>query len=227
MIIFLSGVGDFPLAIYAMKRKPTLPTNYTRFFNTALDNPAGDGFVVIGTYPKSLSVNDGEKLGVITVKKTDKDNFVKLDVTDFVNKNINGTDSIYFFLTSDATANGTTSLFIRSSTYGPLSAPKLYLYDEKPVTVIQGGRDIFVGEKDSVHIYFPPTAVAPFSVTYTDGNTPVTVNGITNKNYAFEVTPTQSVTYSITACSDANGAITSIGTAVFNVKTPSATSTSP
>ena len=219
---FLSGVGDFPIAIYAMKRKPTLPTNYTRFFNLGTDTPAGDGFAVTGTYPKSLDVKDGTKLGVITVKKTDKDTFVKLDVTAFVNQNINGSDSIYFFITSDATANGTVSLFLRSSTYGPVSAPKLYCYDEKPLAVMQGGRDIYVGEKDSIHIFFPPSAVAPYSVTYSDGTTPTTINNITNPNFAFEVAPIQTVTYTITASSDANGVLANDGSAIFNVLTPSA-----
>ncbi|MDR1810279.1 MAG: T9SS type A sorting domain-containing protein [Prevotella sp.] len=219
---FKTGVGDFPLAIYAMKRKPSLPTSFLRFFNTATDDPAGDGFAVTGTYPKSLSAADGEKLGTITVTKSDQDSFVKLDITDFVNKNINGSDTIYFFVTSDATANGTVSLWIRSAAYGPVSAPKVFLYDEKPVTVMQGGRDIYVGEKDSVRIFFPPSAVAPCSVTYTDGTTPVTVNGITAGSYAFEVTPTANVTYSITASSDANGAIAVDGSATFNVLTPNA-----
>lgn len=220
---FLSGVGDFPIAIYAMKRKPTLPTNYTRFFNLPTDTPAGDGFAVTGTYPKSLDVKDGTKLGVITIKKTDKDAFVKLDVTNFVNQNINGADSIYFFITSDATANGTVSLFLRSSAYGPVSAPKLFCYDEKPLAVMQGGRDIYVGEKDSIHIFFPPTAVAPFSVTYSDGTTPTTINNITTSNFSFEVAPTQTVTYTLTGSSDANGALATDGSALFNVLTPSAT----
>jgi hypothetical protein len=214
---------EFPLAVYAMKRKPSLPTNYTRFFNKATDNPVGDGFVIAGTFPKMLDVNDGQKIGVITVKKTDKDNFVKLDVTNFVNQYINGTDSIYFFLTSDATVNGTNSVFIRSASYGPVSAPKLYCYDEKPVAVMQGGRNIFVGEKDSVHVYFPSTAMPPYSVTYTDGTTPVTVNNITTRNFAFQVAPTSSVAYSLLASSDANGSMAVDGSAVFNILTPTAT----
>ncbi len=220
---FATGVGDFPIAIYAMKRKPTLPTSYTRFFNLSTDTPAGDGFVVGGTYPKVLDTKDGQKMGVITVKKTDKDTFVKIDVTNFVNQYINGNDSIYFFITSDAIANGTTSLLMRTAAYGPVSAPKLFCYDEKPVTVLQGGREIYIGEKDSVHVYFPPTAVAPFSITYTNGSTPVVINNITNRNFAYEVAPTSTVTYTLTASSDANGPISVDGSAVFNVLTPTAT----
>jgi hypothetical protein len=220
---FLNGTGDFPLAIYAMKRKPTLPTNYLRFFNLVTDNPAGDGFALTGTYPKALDIKDGTKVGSILVKKTDKDTFVKIDVTNFINQHINGTDSIYFFITSDAVANGTISLYMRSSAYGPQSCPKLFLYDEKPISVMQGGREIYVGEKDSIRIFFPPTAVAPYSVTYTDGTTPVTINNISNRSFAFEVTPSSNVTYTLTSSSDANGTISVSGSAVFNVLTPTAT----
>lgn len=219
---FKTGTGDFPLAVYAMTRKPALPTSFLRFFNTSADDPAGDGFAVNGTYPKSLDDKDGYKLGVITVTKADESTFLKLDVTDFINRNINGSDSVFFFLTSDAAANGTTSLWIRSKAYGPVSAPKLYCYDEKALAVMQGGRNVYVGEKDSVKIFFPPTAVAPFSVTYTDGTTPVTVNDIRQNTYAFEVAPSASVTYNILSASDANGSIAVDGSAVFNVLTPSA-----
>ncbi len=221
---FLSGVGDFPLAIYAMKRKPTIPVTYNSFFNLATDNPAGDGFAVTGSYPKSLSANDGQKIGTIVVNKTDKDTFVKLDVTDFVNNNINGSDSIYFFLTSDATTNGTISLWIRSKNYDVASSPRLFLYDEKRTTEMTGGKSLNLGEKDSVYVNFPPTATAPFSVTYTDGTTPVTINNITRRNFAFEVAPTISVTYTITASSDANGPILVTGSAKFDVVDNSGTS---
>jgi hypothetical protein len=214
---FTTGVGDFPLAVYAMKRKPTIPVTYSSFFNTASDNPAGDGFVVTGTYPNSLSINDGQKIGTIAVKKTDKDSFVKLDVTDFVNKNIDGTDSIYFFITSDATENGTVSLWIRSRNFDVSSSPRLFLYDEKRTTEMTGGKSLILGEKDSVYVIFPSTATPPLSITYTDGTTPVTINNITRRNFAFEVAPLATVTYTITASSDVNGAIPVSGYAKFDV----------
>lgn len=214
---FATGVGDFPLAVYAMSRKPTLPVTYTSFFNTATDNPVGNGFVVTGSYPKSLSINDGQKIGTITVKKTDIDQFIKLDVTDFINKNINGSDSIYFFITSDATVNGTISLWIRSNNYDVVSSPRLFLYDEKRTTEMTGGKSLILGQKDSVYVNFPPLALAPFSVTYSDGSTPVTINNIPRRNFAFEVAPTVSVTYTITASSDGSGSIPVSGSAKFDV----------
>lgn len=220
---FKTGIGDYPLAVYAMKRNPKLPTSYTNFFNLPTDNPPGDGFVVTGTFPKVLSPKDGEKIGTIMVKKEDKNNFVKIDVTDFVNKHINGSDSIFFFLTSDGAVADAASLWIRSVAYGPASAPKLFLYDEKPLTYLGGGRTMFFGEKDSVHVFFPPNAVAPFSVTYTVGTTPVTINNITQRRFSFEVAPTATITYTITASADANGPIAVDGSATFNVQTPTAT----
>jgi hypothetical protein len=220
---FKSGFGDYPLAVYAMKRNPKLPTSYNNFFNLPTDNPPGDGYILTGTFPKVMSPNDGEKIGTIMVKKEDKNNFVKIDVTDFVNKHINGSDSIFFFLTSDGAAADVASLWIRSVAYGPTSAPKLFLYDEKPLTYLGGGRTMFLGEKDSVHVFFPPTAVAPFSVSYNVGATPFTINNITQRRYSFEVTPTETVTYTITGSSDANGPIPVEGSATFNVMTPTAT----
>lgn len=214
---FLTGVGDFPLAVYAMKRKPTFPVTFNSFFNTSSDIPAGDGFVVTGSYPKSLSISDGQKIGTIAVKKTDKDSFVKLDVTDFVNKNIDGADSIYFFITSDAVENGTVSLWIRSRNFDVTSSPRLFLYDEKLTTEMTGGKSLILGEKDSVYITFPPTAIPPFSMTYTDGATQMTINNITRRNFAFEVAPTATVTYTILASSDANGSIPVNGSARFEV----------
>jgi len=221
---FATGVGDFPLAIFAMKRKPTIPVTYNSFFNTASDIPAGDGFTVTGSYPKSLSANDGQKIGTIVVKKTDKDKFVKLDVTEFVNNNINSTDSIYFFITSDAPENGTVSLWIRSRNYDLASSPRLFLYDEKRTTEMTGGKSLNLGDKDSVYVSFPSSAIAPFSLTYTDGITPVTINNITRRNFAFEVAPIATVTYTITASSDANGSIPVSGFAKFDVIDNSATS---
>lgn len=231
LYVYSSSADDFfsnstqttyPLGLYALKRNPTIPTNYATFFNSSTDSPAGDGFTIEGSLPKTLSTDDADYLGEVIVKKTDVGTFIKFDVTDFVNDNINGNDSVFFFLASTATTSDKASLYIKSKEAGGTVTPRLYLYDETPVALMQGGKTMYQGEKDSVYIYFPVTSQSPYSITYTDGTTPVSINNIQTKKYGFEVSPTSTTTYTLVSASDASGTLAVSGSAEYIVNTPNA-----
>lgn len=220
---FTSAQAEYPLGVYALKRKPTLPTSYGLFFGSPTAVPPGDGFTLTGSLPKVPAAADAELIGTVVVQKSNKETFVRYDVTDYLNKHINGNDSVFFFLASTSKTTDLGSLYIKTVESGQLSSPRLFLYNEKPVALMQGGRQLFAGEKDRVKVFFPPTATPPFSITYTDGAKPVTVNNIQNRDYSFEVAPVSSVTYMLTAASDANGAIAVDGSAKYTVLAPNAT----
>ena len=61
------------------------------------------------------------------------------------------------------------------------------------------------------------TGTQPWTITYTDGTTPVTVSGITTSPYTFTVSPTTTKTYTITAVNDANCTGTFSGSALITV----------
>lgn len=69
-----------------------------------------------------------------------------------------------------------------------------------PTASLVGSSTICPG--NSAQLTFNLTGAGPYSITYTDGVTPVTVSGITSSPYFISVTPSVSTTYTLTAASN-------------------------
>ena len=92
-------------------------------------------------------------------------------------------------------------------------------YFPKPTGIISGGGELCRGSSTTLTLTF--TGVAPFTFTYTDGITPVTVTGHPTNVYTASVSPLVNSTYTLTSLTDFNSCAGVLsGSAVINVNQP-------
>jgi len=100
---------------------------------------------------------------------------------------------------TDTNTPGTTTFYAACPSNPSVRTPVNYTING-PTSTISGNGSVCSG---STNISIALTGTSPWTFTYTDGTTPVTVTGNTTNPYVFTVSPTVPTNYTVTALSDA------------------------
>jgi hypothetical protein len=119
-------------------------------------------------------------------------------------------------LTAYGNLNGVRVAFEAYSDYGNNMAIDAVIVRNDTMARISGTSTICTGSSANLSVNL--TGTSPFSLTYTNGVTPVTVTGITANPYIISVTPTATRTYTITGVSNACGSGLFTGSGIITIQ---------
>jgi hypothetical protein len=103
-----------------------------------------------------------------------------------------------------------------ASCTGMVSGSASVTVNDSPTAILNGGSNICPGVSTDLNVVL--SGSAPWSLTYTDGTTPVTVDNITTSPYTIQVTPNKTTSYSLISISDASCSGTVSGDATVSIE---------
>lgn len=201
--VTVTGVSSNP---YIIQVSPSIQTTYqlSAFSNQCTGNFSGTGIVSVLTGGPTATINgtqtvcNGQQAQMsVTLTGTPPWSFV-------FNDGINPTTvnsiviSPYVFAVSPVfnTTYSMVSVTDANCIGNAIPTPAVVSLTAPPIAGISGSHTICSGGTATLTAVL--TGVAPWSLSYTDGVTPVTVTGITASPYLIQVTPSVSSTYMLT-----------------------------
>lgn len=125
----------------------------------------------------------------------------QITYTDGTNpQTLTGITGANYLLSITPTSNTTYSLVsVQNICTGTVSGQAIVSLASSPTATLSGTQTICGVGSASLSIAF--TGTGPWDVSFTDGTTPTTVNGLTSTPYVFSITPTSSVTFNLLSVS--------------------------